>query len=127
MSESEELGDAFPAVRAGIAYGPVVNRLGDVYGSTVNVASRLTSVARPGSVVIDRGAYAALSGDEDGEPGAAGDDDAADSGEGTTRKLKCPADVDGGDNSGRAIRNLPPPQSVGKPGPCFWTGYRMVT
>ena len=55
--------DPFPNVRAGIAYGLVVKRLGDVYGSTVNVASRLTSVARPGSVVVDRGAYAALSDD----------------------------------------------------------------
>lgn len=54
--------DAFPAVRAGIAYGDVVRRLGDVFGPTVNVAARLTSVARPGSVVVDRGAYEALTG-----------------------------------------------------------------
>jgi adenylate cyclase len=54
--------DRFPAVRAGIAYGEVVNRLGDVYGPVVNIASRLTSVARPGSVLVDRGAYEALSG-----------------------------------------------------------------
>ncbi|PUA83155.1 adenylate/guanylate cyclase domain-containing protein [Nocardioides currus] len=57
--------DDFPAVRAGIAYGAVVARLGDVFGPTVNVASRLTSIARPGTVVLDRGAYAALSGDQD--------------------------------------------------------------
>ncbi|MFA6297934.1 MAG: adenylate/guanylate cyclase domain-containing protein [Nocardioides sp.] len=55
-------GDAFPAVRAGIAYGDVVSRLGDVFGATVNVAARLTSVARPGTVVVDRGAYEALTG-----------------------------------------------------------------
>ena len=54
--------DPFPAVRAGIAYGLVVNRLGDVFGPTVNIAARLTSVARPGTVVLDQGAYAALSG-----------------------------------------------------------------
>lgn len=54
--------DDFPAVRAGIAFGPVTSRLGDVFGPTVNVASRLTSVARPGTVVVDRGAYDALSG-----------------------------------------------------------------
>lgn len=53
--------DRFPDVRAGIAYGEVVSRLGDVYGPTVNIASRLTSVARPGSVLIDKGAYDALS------------------------------------------------------------------
>ncbi len=57
--------DPFPAVRAGIAYGPVVARLGDVFGPTVNIAARLTSVARPGTVVLDHGAYAALSGVED--------------------------------------------------------------
>ncbi|MDP3967248.1 MAG: adenylate/guanylate cyclase domain-containing protein [Nocardioides sp.] len=54
--------DAFPSVRAGVAYGDVVSRLGDVFGPTVNVAARLTSVARPGTVVVDRGAYEALSG-----------------------------------------------------------------
>ena len=54
--------DPYPAVRAGLAYGEVVNRLGDVFGATVNIASRLTSVARPGSVLVDRGAYEALSG-----------------------------------------------------------------
>lgn len=66
--------DPFPAVRAGLAYGLVVNRLGDVLGSTVNIASRLTSVARPGSVVVDQGAYAALSGIET-EPDNADDTD----------------------------------------------------
>ena len=30
--------DPFPAVRVGIAHGPVVRRLGDVFGSTVNAA-----------------------------------------------------------------------------------------
>jgi len=43
--------DGFPAIRAGIAYGPAVNRWGDWYGSTVNVASRLTERARPASVL----------------------------------------------------------------------------
>ncbi|SEB95296.1 adenylate cyclase [Nocardioides exalbidus] len=58
--------DPFPAVRAGIAHGAVVRRLGDVFGSTVNAASRLTSAARPGSVLVDAGVHAALTaaGDE---------------------------------------------------------------
>ena len=49
----EETGDAeaFPPLRAGIAYGPAVNRWGDWYGSTVNLASRLTARARPASVL----------------------------------------------------------------------------
>jgi adenylate cyclase len=55
--------DEFPEVRAGLAYGDVVSRLGDVFGPTVNIASRLTSIARPCSVLIDRGAHDALTGD----------------------------------------------------------------
>jgi adenylate cyclase len=43
-----------PGLRAGLAAGPVVTRLGDVYGSTVNIASRLTSLARSGWVLVDR-------------------------------------------------------------------------
>ena len=54
--------DDFPEVRAGVAYGEVVTRLGDVFGPTVNIAARLTSVARPGTVLIDRGMYFALTG-----------------------------------------------------------------
>jgi adenylate cyclase len=46
-----EGGEGLPAIRAGIAYGPAVNRWGDWYGSTVNVASRLTERARPASVL----------------------------------------------------------------------------
>lgn len=53
--------DDFPAVRAGLAHGPVVARLGDVFGATVNIAARLTSVARPGTVVVDGGAHDVLS------------------------------------------------------------------
>jgi adenylate cyclase len=67
--------DPFPAVRAGLSYGPVVSRLGDVFGPTVNVASRLTSVARPGTVVVDRGMHDALSPpspDDDTPPPAEG-------------------------------------------------------
>ena len=55
--------DPFPQVRAGLAYGDVVNRLGDVFGPVVNIASRLTSVARPGTVLVDEGAYRTLSGE----------------------------------------------------------------
>ena len=43
--------DTLPKLRAGVAYGPAVNRWGDWFGSTVNLASRLTSRARPGSVL----------------------------------------------------------------------------
>lgn len=43
----------FPNVRVGMAYGDLLNRLGDVFGPVVNMASRLTSVARPGRAVVD--------------------------------------------------------------------------
>jgi adenylate cyclase len=46
-----EGGEGLPAIRAGVAYGPAVNRWGDWYGSTVNLASRLTERARPASVL----------------------------------------------------------------------------
>ena len=46
--------DAFPQVRVGAAYGAVLRRLGDVFGEPVNIASRLTSLARPGRVLVDR-------------------------------------------------------------------------
>ena len=42
-----------PDVRVGLATGPVVARLGDVFGITVNRASRLTSIAQPGTVMVD--------------------------------------------------------------------------
>jgi len=37
-----------------MASGEVMPRLGDVFGPTVNLASRLTKVARPGTVLVDR-------------------------------------------------------------------------
>ncbi|MBJ8342620.1 adenylate/guanylate cyclase domain-containing protein [Antrihabitans sp. YC3-6] len=42
-----------PELRVGMAAGPVLQRLGDLYGSVVNVAARLTGVARPGTVLVD--------------------------------------------------------------------------
>jgi adenylate cyclase len=52
LVEAADADDALPAVRAGVAYGPAINRWGDWYGSTVNVASRLTARARPASVLV---------------------------------------------------------------------------
>lgn len=53
LVERSEHDQQFPEVRVGAAYGPVLARLGDVFGATVNLASRLTSIARPGRVLID--------------------------------------------------------------------------
>jgi adenylate cyclase len=49
-------GDEFPRLRAGIAHGSVHVQAGDYYGRPVNLASRLTAVAKPGSVLLDAGA-----------------------------------------------------------------------
>jgi adenylate cyclase len=46
--------DDRPPLRVGAAYGPVLTRLGDVYSPVVNLASRLTSLARPGTMLVDR-------------------------------------------------------------------------
>jgi len=44
--------DHLSSARAGIARGPVVYRDGDVYGATVNLAARLTSLAEADAVVV---------------------------------------------------------------------------
>lgn len=54
----------FPELRVGVSWGPVLNRLGDVFGPTVNVASRLTSLSRPGRVLVDKELAEQLAGDE---------------------------------------------------------------
>ncbi|HSA48881.1 MAG TPA: adenylate/guanylate cyclase domain-containing protein [Yinghuangia sp.] len=51
-----------PELRVGIAYGQVLSRMGDVFGTTVNLASRLTALAPKNSVVVDRELAAALKG-----------------------------------------------------------------
>src|SRR3954447_7520547 len=51
VQAAEQEGDDFPLLRAGVARGEAIGRGGDWYGRPVNVASRLTGVARPGSVL----------------------------------------------------------------------------
>ncbi len=43
---------AVPDVRVGLASGPTLSWQGDLYGPTVNLASRLVNFARPGTVLI---------------------------------------------------------------------------
>jgi adenylate cyclase len=50
---AEAEGDEFPWLRAGLATGPTLPQSGDYYGRAVNLASRITGVARPGSVLVD--------------------------------------------------------------------------
>jgi adenylate cyclase len=56
MTEDELL----PDVRVGMSYGSVISRLGDVFGTTVNRASRLTAVAPPRTVLVDDALAASL-------------------------------------------------------------------
>ena len=49
LLEAHEADESFPEVRIGMAHGSVLNHMGDVFGPVVNLASRLTSVARPGT------------------------------------------------------------------------------
>ena len=50
MRKVEAEGAAFPELRIGIAFGPATTRGGDWFGATVNVASRIADVAKPGQV-----------------------------------------------------------------------------
>jgi adenylate cyclase len=43
-----------PDVRLGLASGPVVQRLGDIFGPPVNMAARLTQVARRNRLIVDQ-------------------------------------------------------------------------
>jgi adenylate cyclase len=51
VAAAEAEGEGFPQLRAGVAHGPAVPRAGDWYGRPVNLASRITAIARPGSVL----------------------------------------------------------------------------
>jgi adenylate cyclase len=53
IAAAEAEGEQFPWLRAGLACGSVLPQWGDYYGRPVNLASRVTGVARPGSVVVD--------------------------------------------------------------------------
>lgn len=53
VEAAEAEGDEFPGLRAGIAHGSVHIQGGDYYGRPVNLASRLTAIAKPGSVLVD--------------------------------------------------------------------------
>ena len=46
--------ELLPETRAGLAYGSMLSREGDYYGPVVNLASRLTEIARPGEVLASR-------------------------------------------------------------------------
>jgi adenylate cyclase len=62
VAAAEAEGEDFPQLRAGIASGPAVSRAGDWFGRPVNLASRVTTVARPGSILATEEVHDALAG-----------------------------------------------------------------
>jgi adenylate cyclase len=52
LADASRQTDGLTDVRVGLALGPVLEREGDVFGSTVNLASRATAIAFPGTVVV---------------------------------------------------------------------------
>src|SRR4051812_34729949 len=61
VSETERI-PGFPPVRVGVHHGPAVQRGGDWFGDTVNVASRLCSAAGGGEVLVSEQARDAARG-----------------------------------------------------------------
>jgi adenylate cyclase len=62
IEAADEEGDEFPFIRAGLALGTTLTQAGDYYGRAVNLASRITGVARPGSVLVDAATKEAVDG-----------------------------------------------------------------
>ncbi len=59
-----------PPVRVGMAFGATLAHGGDIFGPVVNIASRCTGIARPGSVVCDRELATQLQEEREGHPAA---------------------------------------------------------
>jgi adenylate cyclase len=62
IDAAEAEGGDFPQLRAGAALGAAVPNGGDWFGRPVNLASRITSIARPGSLLIENELYEAAGG-----------------------------------------------------------------
>lgn len=56
--------EILPQARVSMVWGRILSRLGDIYGPTVNLAARLTTLAQPGTVLVDAMTAAALGQDE---------------------------------------------------------------
>ncbi len=62
VEAAEGAGQDFPQLRGRAAYGTALPRAGDWFGRPVNLASRITSVARPGTVLADQALHDAADG-----------------------------------------------------------------
>jgi adenylate cyclase len=54
LDAADAEGEDFPQLRAGLAIGAALSRAGDWFGRPVNLASRITQIARPGSLLAER-------------------------------------------------------------------------
>ena len=54
LDAADAEGEDFPQLRAGAAVGAALPRAGDWFGRPVNLASRITAIARPGSLLVER-------------------------------------------------------------------------
>jgi adenylate cyclase len=52
LAEAYRAEPDLPGVRVGVACGPTLAWEGDLYGPTVNLASRLVNIARPNTVLV---------------------------------------------------------------------------
>jgi adenylate cyclase len=53
LDAADAEGEDFPQLRAGAAFGPALSRAGDWFGAPVNLASRITQIARPASLLVE--------------------------------------------------------------------------
>jgi adenylate cyclase len=60
LADATDADDGMPRLRVGIAFGEAVSRAGDWFGSPVNLASRVTGSARPGTVLVAESAREAI-------------------------------------------------------------------
>lgn len=63
LADSYHEADDLSDVRVGVAHGSVIDRDGDLFGPPVNVASRMTSLAYPGTVLVGEDMHDLLSGE----------------------------------------------------------------
>jgi adenylate cyclase len=65
LAEGTRGADDLTELRVGMAYGPLLEREGDLYGPVVNLASRMTAVAFPGTILVDAALRDELADDQD--------------------------------------------------------------
>jgi adenylate cyclase len=70
LAEAYSVEDALGDVRVGLATGPALQLEGDLYGPAVNLASRIVSIAYPGSVVVPREVVDAVEASDSGTDAA---------------------------------------------------------